>query len=80
MSELLEKAIVQLRQLPAERQEAFARVLIDFVRSERALPHWTSEQIAEIEAGLADADAGDFLSEREVEEMYEGFRRRARRR
>jgi predicted transcriptional regulator len=69
MTDLLERAIAQVRELSSEDQERAAHLLLEFLRGEEL----DAETIAAIEEGLAQADRGEFVSD---EEMAEFFRQR----
>jgi hypothetical protein len=50
----LDEAISRLRELPEERQQAAAALLLDFLERSEEPIELSAEQIAEIEAALAD--------------------------
>jgi hypothetical protein len=67
MNKRLDEAISRLRELPEERQQAAAVLLLDFLDHGGDF-ELTPEQIAEIEAALADED--DVASDEEVEAFF----------
>ena len=78
MNARLEKALDAVRKLPEWRQEELATVLEAAVREaavrEPADP-FTAEQQQLIHEGIADADAGRFATDEEVEELFNRFGR-----
>ena len=72
MTKLLEKAIAAVRKLAPERQDELAEVLLS-ASSETPL-ELTTEELEAVEAGLADANAGRFATDEEVEELFAKFR------
>jgi hypothetical protein len=74
MSKLLEKAISRVRELPEERQEALAELMLDFADhpEEWAL---TDAQLADVEFAKQEAREGKFASEQEMAEIWRSFRR-----
>jgi Mg2+ and Co2+ transporter CorA len=71
MIKQLDEAIGRLRKLPEERQQAAAVLLLDFLDHDAEDIELTPEQIAEIEAALAD-------DERATDEEVEAFFARLR--
>lgn len=55
MSDLLDKAIAKVRQLPADEQEAAAFALMDYLDHRHAF-RLTDEQLAEVDRRIADSD------------------------
>lgn len=74
MSKLLEKAISRVRELPEERQEALAELMLDFADHP---DEWvlTDAQLAEVELAKQEAREGKFASEEEMAEIWRSFRR-----
>lgn len=70
MTDLLERAVERLRTLPPERQNEIAELLLILAEQEPAAYEFTDEQLARIKAGLAEAKAGEFLSDDEVEALF----------
>jgi hypothetical protein len=66
MIKQLDEAISRLRQLPEERQQAAAVLLLDFLEHDEDI-ELTAEQIAEIERRLAE---DDIATEEEVEAFF----------
>jgi predicted transcriptional regulator len=65
--EIPEALYQQIEALARASTRSASRVAADAVQGFLALDSW---QIADIEAGLRDADAGDFASEAEVTEVF----------
>ncbi len=74
ISKLLEKAISRVRELPEERQEALAELMLDFADHP---DEWvlTDAQLAEVELAKREAREGKFASEEEMAEIWRSFRR-----
>jgi len=66
MNKQLNDAIVRLKELPEERQEAAASLLLDFLDHSDAF-ELTPEQIAEIERRL---ESNDVATDEEVEAFF----------
>lgn len=71
MTSKLEQAITALSNLPVDRQEELAAVIID-----AAVPtiEWSDELRAAVDEGLADAEAGRFADPAKVEATFARFR------
>ncbi len=72
MTKLLEKAIEAVRKLAPERQDEVAGMILS--ASSEAPVELTAEELEAVEAGLADADAGRFATDEEVEALFAKFR------
>jgi len=70
MSKQLDEVIARLRELPEDRQQAAAVVLLDFLDHDEEEIELTPEQIAEIEAALKDDDVA---TDEEVEAFFARF-------
>jgi hypothetical protein len=55
MTTLLEKAIAKLKELPTERQDAAAQLVLSVVGQDPAAVQLNAAQVAEIEARLGDS-------------------------
>jgi hypothetical protein len=71
MNKRLSEAISRISELPDDRQQAAATVLLDFLESENAENLLTPEQIAELERRLDDAD---YASDEEVQAFFARFK------
>lgn len=61
MTKLLDDAVAQVKELPPDRQNEIAEVLLDLIGGGESDPTLSPEQIAEIERRLSDDEpfAGD---------------------
>jgi predicted transcriptional regulator len=73
MTKLLEKAILRVRELPDDRQDVLAELMLDFAISRIWRP--TEAQLAEIELAKQEAHEGKFATEEEMAEVWNQFRR-----
>jgi predicted transcriptional regulator len=73
MTKMLKEAVEKLSQLPDERQDELARMLIDVAANDLSPYHLTDEERAAVEEGLAQADRGEFASDEEVAAMWKRF-------
>lgn len=69
MSELLNKAIAKLKELPADEQDAAAAAILEYIEQLSA-PRLTAEQEAEVRASLAERL---FLTEEETAALYRRY-------
>jgi hypothetical protein len=74
MNALLEKAVARIRELPEERQEELAEIMLELADGPGA---WTAtvDQLAEIEAAKREAREGRFATDEEMAETWRRFRR-----
>jgi predicted transcriptional regulator len=70
MKRLLEEAIETVSALPDDVQDDLARILLQFAGVEQPPYVLTSEEEADIEASLAEAERGEFATEEEVRAMW----------
>jgi hypothetical protein len=75
MTDLMEKAIAAMRQWGAERQDEAATLLLALDRLGPDAYRASPEELAAIDAALADAARGDFASEADVEAAFTRFRK-----
>ncbi len=73
MTKLLEEAVEKLSQLPEERQNELARMLIDVAAQDLSPYQLTDDERTAIEEALAQAERGEFASDAEVAAMWERF-------
>ena len=66
MTELLERAIEQIRKLPVQDQDALASALLSVAGESSAPIAIDDDTRAAVEEGLAQARRGDFVSDEEV--------------
>lgn len=68
----LDTAIAAVRDLPESRQDELADAIL--AAANTADRNYTSAQLQAIDEGLADADAGRFASDEDVERLFARFR------
>ena len=73
MTKLLEQAIKAVRKLPPERQDELAEGLVMAAASAKERTY-TPEQIKAMREGYEQAEAGQFVSDEEVEALFAKFR------
>ena len=72
MTMKLDHAFDTLRRLPQERQNEWAALIVETEHD--ALSSHTAQQLAAIDEGIADAKAGRFVSDAEVQALFARFR------
>ncbi len=75
MTDRLAAAIDAIRRLPADRQEHAAALLEAWLAQDGPPIEWTPEQLAEIRAGVAEADRGEFATDEDVAELFARFKK-----
>jgi len=68
MTDLLQKAITEVRKLPSERQDVVAEMLLAFVAQESEEYGLSPEQVAEVQKRLA--EPADYATDDEVEATF----------
>ena len=68
----MEKAIAALRRLPEDRQDELAEMLLS--ASDGAVYTLTPEERAAVEEGLAEAKAGNFVSDATMSALFSKHR------
>ena len=71
MSALLQKAIARLQELPEDRQDELAEIVLDLADGPKFT--LTPEQMAELELSIKEADEGKFATEEEVAALWKRF-------
>ena len=66
MTKLLEEVVRKVAELPDERQDDAAHVLLTMLENDAAGYRLTDAQLREVEFAMADADKGTFASDQEV--------------
>ena len=69
MTRLLEEVLRQVEQLPDDRQDDAARVLLTMLESDAAPYRLTDEQLAEVELAVAEADSAQFANAKKIERV-----------
>lgn len=67
MTDLFMEVVGKVSELPAERQNDAAHILLAMIENDAPRFRLTDEDMKEIDLGVADADAGRFASDEEVE-------------
>lgn len=73
MTKLLEDAIEKVKELPKERQDELARMLIDVAASDLSPYQLTDAEAALLEDRIAAANRGEIASDEEVAAMWRRF-------
>jgi len=69
MSKLLTEVMRKVVELPEERQDDAARVLMLMLEHDPEQYQLSDEQLRGVEEALADVDAGNFASEQEIDRV-----------
>jgi predicted transcriptional regulator len=72
MTKQLEQAFEAVRKLPAERQNELAEALE--AAADMAPRSYTNDQLAALDEGIADADAGRFVSDTDLAKLFAKYR------
>ena len=72
MTQLLDRAVEAVRQMPPERQDAIAHFLLDLTDDDAPEP-LDAEDLAAVEEGLAQIERGEFATEEEVAAVFRRF-------
>jgi predicted transcriptional regulator len=70
MTRLLEQAVATVRVLPDEVQDELARILLQLAGVEQPPYELTSEEEADLNASLAEAERGEFATVEEVRALW----------
>lgn len=73
MTKLLQQAVEKLSQLPKERQDELAKMLIDVAAQDLSPYQLTREERKEIETSLEEVKRGEIASDEEVAAMWQRF-------
>lgn len=69
MTQLLKEVMRKVEELPEERQNDAAHVLLQMLENEASPYRLTDEQLAEVELAAAEIDAGKYASDDEVKRV-----------
>lgn len=69
MTNLLTEVIRRVWELPVERQDDAAHVLLGMLENDVSPYRLTDEQLHEVDLAIADADAGRFAADEEIDEV-----------
>ncbi len=77
MNALLEKAVARIRELPEERQEELAEIILDLALDYDEEPQalLTEEQIAEVELAKSEVREGKIATDEEMADLWRRFGR-----
>jgi predicted transcriptional regulator len=67
MTKLLSEVMRQITELPEQRQDDAARVLLMMLEQDPEQYRLTDAQLREVDAAIADTDAGNFAPEKEID-------------
>jgi hypothetical protein len=67
MTKLLSEVMRQITELPKERQDDAARVLMMMLEQDPEQYRLTDAQLREVDVAIADTDAGNFAGEKEID-------------
>jgi hypothetical protein len=70
MTVLLEQALESLRDLPAEKQDALARLLLQFAGIDQPTIQLNAEEAASFDDSLTQADRGEFATDEQVRAIW----------
>jgi hypothetical protein len=73
MTELLEKAIVTVRQLAPEQQDEIARLLLSIAGAGEEPGEIDPEHLPHVLEGLAQAERGEFVSDEAMQATFARF-------
>jgi hypothetical protein len=72
MTKLLEQGIEAVKDLSADRQDLAGKLLLSLAQS-RPQYSLTAEQVADLKLSIAEADRGDYASDKEIAETWKKF-------
>lgn len=72
VTKLMDKAIEAIRHLPETQQDELAQAML--AAANMPAVEYTPQLLAAIDEGIADADAGRFVSDDDVESLFSRFR------
>ena len=75
MTELLKQALAATDKLPPELQDELARFILSFAAGEQEVYELSEEELSWLEPSLAEADRGEFATEKEVAALWTKPRR-----
>ena len=70
MTTLLSQAIEKLSQLPKERQDELAKMLIDVAAQDLSPYQLTDEERKDVEAALKEVERGEFATEEQMAALW----------
>lgn len=73
MTKALAFALKKIRDLPPERQDEAAAMLLALAEQETSDFELTAEQLAELDAAIAEADQGKFVADEELDALFRKY-------
>jgi predicted transcriptional regulator len=70
MTELLERAVETMRGLPAETQDALARILLQLADKDPSIAQVSTEDEESLRASLLEAERGEFATDEEIRAIW----------
>ena len=70
MTELLERAVETMRGLPAETQDALARILLEFAGEDPSIVQVSADDEESLRASLLEAGRGEFATDEEIRAIW----------
>jgi hypothetical protein len=70
MTELMEKALRAVREMPPDVQDDLARVLLELTGKDQPLIELTADEAAALDESLAQADRGEFATDQEIRAIW----------
>jgi predicted transcriptional regulator len=70
MTTLLDQAVKSLRDLPAETQDALARLLLQFAGLDQAAVELSAEDATSFDESLAQAERGEFATDEQMRAIW----------
>ena len=71
MTKLLSEALQKVAELPEARQDDAAHILLALIDGDAKPYHLSDDDLQEIEAAIADVDAGHSAAEKEIADLLE---------
>ena len=75
MTQLLRQAVATVSALPDDQQDELARVLLQLAGFEQPPYELTTEEQADLDASIAEAERGEFAADEEIAAVWARFRR-----
>jgi predicted transcriptional regulator len=70
MTELLERAVETMRGLPAETQDALARILLELAGEDPSIMQLSADDEESLRASLLEAERGEFATDEEIRAIW----------
>jgi hypothetical protein len=69
MTKLLTEVLRKIVELPEDRQDDAAHVLLNMIENDVPRYRLTDAQLRDVEVAIADVDAGNYASDKEIESL-----------